>query len=61
MLPRAFLRKTWLAKMYDTEEWESIRARNGWVNIHNPGDDFRTFLDDQEKVIGDLMRQLGFL
>lgn len=50
-----------LAKMYDTEEWESIRARNGWVNIHNPSDDFRTFLDDQEKVIGDLMRQLGFL
>jgi len=50
-----------LAAMYDTEEWEAVRARNGWVNIHNPGDDFRTFLDEQEQVIGDLMRQLGFL
>ena len=50
-----------IAKMYDTPEWEEVRARNGWVNIHNPGDDFKTFLEDQEKVIGDLMKKLGFL
>jgi len=48
-------------KMYDTPEWEAVRARNGWVNIHNPGDDFKTFLEGQEKVIGDLMKKLGFL
>jgi putative tricarboxylic transport membrane protein len=47
--------------MYETPEWEAVRARNGWVNIHNNGDDFRVFLENQEKVIGDLMRQLGFL
>ena len=50
-----------IAKMYDTPEWEAVRARNGWVNIHNSGDDFRTFLEGQEKVIGDLMKKLGFL
>ena len=50
-----------LTKMYDTDAWEEVRARNGWVNIHNNGDDFRTFLENQEKVIGDLMRTLGFL
>ncbi|MEX0302460.1 MAG: tripartite tricarboxylate transporter substrate binding protein [Leisingera sp.] len=50
-----------LAKMYDTPEWEEVRARNGWVNIHNSGDDFRAFLEGQEKVIGDLMKELGFL
>ncbi len=50
-----------LAAMYDTEEWEAVRARNGWVNIHNSGDDFRTFLEAQETAIGDLMRTLGFL
>ena len=50
-----------LEKMYDTPEWETVRARNGWVNIHNSGDDFRTFLEAQEKVIGDLMTKLGFL
>ncbi|WP_425091103.1 tripartite tricarboxylate transporter substrate binding protein [Tropicimonas sp. S265A] len=50
-----------LAQMYDTEAWEEVRARNGWVNIHNSGEDFRTFLENQEKVIGDLMKTLGFL
>ena len=50
-----------LAKMYDTPEWEEVRARNGWVNIHNSGDDFKAFLENQETVIGDLMRKLGFL
>lgn len=50
-----------IEKMYDTPEWEEVRARNGWVNIHNSGDDFLKFLEDQEKVIGDLMKKLGFL
>lgn len=50
-----------IAAMYDTSEWETVRARNGWVNIHNPGDDFRVFLEEQETVIGDLMTKLGFL
>ncbi|MEM8803741.1 MAG: tripartite tricarboxylate transporter substrate-binding protein [Pseudomonadota bacterium] len=50
-----------LTKMYDTAEWEEVRARNGWVNIHNSGDEFRAFLEEQEKTIGDLMKTLGFL
>jgi len=50
-----------IAKMYSTPEWEAVRARNGWVNIHNPGDDFTVFLESQEKVIKDLMVKLGFL
>jgi putative tricarboxylic transport membrane protein len=48
-------------KMYETPEWEEVRARNGWVNIHNSGDDFLSFLEAQEKTIGDLMKKLGFL
>ena len=50
-----------LTKMYDTAEWEEVRSRNGWVNIHNSGDDFLTFLEAQEETIGDLMTKLGFL
>ncbi|MBS8228191.1 tripartite tricarboxylate transporter substrate binding protein [Vannielia litorea] len=50
-----------IAKMYETEEWEAVRARNGWVNIHNSGDDFKAFLEKQEQQIGDLMKKLGFL
>ena len=50
-----------IAKMYDTPEWEAVRARNGWVNIHNSGDDFTAFLENQETIIKDLMIKLGFL
>jgi putative tricarboxylic transport membrane protein len=50
-----------LGAMYKTPEWETVRARNGWVNIYNAGDDFTTFLEKQETVIGDLMKKLGFL
>ncbi len=50
-----------IAKMYETPEWEEIRAQNGWVNIHNSGDNFKAFLEEQESVIGDLMKKLGFL
>ncbi|MEM8686785.1 MAG: tripartite tricarboxylate transporter substrate-binding protein [Pseudomonadota bacterium] len=50
-----------IAAMYDTPEWEAVRARNGWVNIHNPGADFTAFLEKQEGIIKDLMTKLGFL
>ena len=50
-----------LEKMYTTPEWEAVRARNGWVNIFNPGDEFTAFLENQETVIASLMKKLGFL
>ncbi|RED52111.1 Bug family tripartite tricarboxylate transporter substrate binding protein [Aestuariispira insulae] len=50
-----------LEKMYATPEWEEVRKRNGWVEIYNPGDKFVSFLEGQEQVIGDLMKELGFL
>ncbi|MEM6848653.1 MAG: tripartite tricarboxylate transporter substrate-binding protein, partial [Pseudomonadota bacterium] len=50
-----------LAAMYETDAWAVVRDRNGWVEIFNPGADFTTFLEGQEKEIGDLMRELGFL
>jgi len=50
-----------LEAMYGTDEWEEVRARNGWVNIFNPGYKFHGFLEGQEKTIGDLMKKLGFL
>ncbi|WP_029058278.1 tripartite tricarboxylate transporter substrate binding protein [Stappia stellulata] len=50
-----------LEAMYETEAWETVRARNGWVNIFNPGEDFSAFLEKQEKEISSLMTELGFL
>ena len=50
-----------LGAVQDTEEWEEIRARNGWVEIYNPRGEFVSFLEKQEGEIGDLMKELGFL
>lgn len=50
-----------IAAMYGTPEWEAVRDRNGWVDIHNSGEDFAAFLENQEKVVKELMQKLGFL
>ena len=47
--------------MYAKPEREAARKRNGWVNIYSPGDDFVSFLEKREAVIGGLMKELGFL
>ena len=50
-----------LKKMYETPAWEKVRTRNGWEDLFKPGNEFSTFLEGQEKVIGELMDELGFL
>ena len=50
-----------LSAMYATPEWEAVRARNGWVNIHNDGAAFTAFLEKQEAEMKELMTKLGFL
>ena len=48
-----------LGKMYKTPEWETVRKRNGWVNIYNARADFVTFLEGQEKAMKALLAKLG--
>lgn len=50
-----------LEKMYATDEWKTIRDRYGWEENFIPQAQFMAFLEQQEQVIGDLMRELGFL
>ncbi len=50
-----------LGDMYATDAWKEVRDRNGWTEIYRPGPEFMSFLEGQEKVIGDLMKELGFL
>ncbi len=50
-----------LEAMYGTEEWATVRDRNGWVDIYNADGDFMAFLEKQEEEIAGLMRELGFL
>lgn len=48
-----------LKKMYSTDEWEVVRKRNGWVNIYKPGNEFISFLKEQETEIRKLRSILG--
>lgn len=44
-----------------TDAFEQVRARNGWSNLHIEGESFYQYLENQEREIGELMRELGFL
>ena len=50
-----------LAKMYQTKEWQTIRDKRGWQDLYRPGSEFSAFLEKQEKEIGAIMRELGFI
>ncbi|MDN3717782.1 tripartite tricarboxylate transporter substrate binding protein [Vibrio breoganii] len=50
-----------LTEMYSTDQWQVVRDRNGWIDNYKPDQDFYSFLEDQEKQMGSLMRELGFL
>lgn len=53
--------RSMLKQMYATPEWEEIRMQRGWQNLYQPGSEFYLFLEEQEKAIGSIMRELGFL
>jgi len=50
-----------LAAMQATPIWQTIRQRNGWVDIYRPGSEFIDLLETQEDQIGTLMQELGLL
>jgi len=50
-----------LTELMQTEEFEAVRARNGWAILFQSGAEFYRFLEQQERDIGQMMRDLGFL
>ncbi len=44
-----------------TPEWETVRARNAWVNIYNPEGKFVSFLEKQTEEMTALMKKLGVI
>ena len=53
--------KNTIARVIKTPAFEEVRSRNGWALLHYEGEDFYHFLEQQEREIAKLMRQLGFL
>ena len=50
-----------LGDVQKTPEWETVRARNAWVNIYNPDKKFVEFLETQTKEMTALMKKLGVI
>ena len=50
-----------LGDVQKTPEWETVRKRNAWVNIYNPGSKFDSFLKKQTKEMTKLMKKLGVI
>ncbi len=51
-----------LGKMYKTDEWQVVRDRNGLrIDNYKADQDFAFLEDQEEKQMGDLVRELGFL
>lgn len=55
-------KKTWidaLTKMHDSKAWKDEEAKRGWTDAFQTGDEFGTFLKEQDTEVADILKQLG--
>ncbi|MFJ7292895.1 Bug family tripartite tricarboxylate transporter substrate binding protein [Streptomyces collinus] len=55
-------KQTWidaLTKMHDSDEWKTQLEKNGWVDAFQTGDEFGSYLTEQDKAVADLLAELG--
>ncbi|MFC5589359.1 Bug family tripartite tricarboxylate transporter substrate binding protein [Sporosarcina soli] len=48
-----------LQEMIETDEWKAELERNGWESEYRNSEDFTKYLEDQDKVIVELLTALG--
>ncbi|MBO9519973.1 MAG: tripartite tricarboxylate transporter substrate binding protein [Nocardioidaceae bacterium] len=48
-----------LEKMHDSAGWEKALTDNGWTDAFETGDDFATFLHEQDARVADTLKALG--
>ena len=47
-----------LDELVETDEWKAELERNGWQSEYRNAEDFTTYLEDQDKVIVELLTAL---
>jgi putative tricarboxylic transport membrane protein len=55
-------KKVWidaLTKMHDTQAWKDEEKSKGWTDAFETGDEFGTFLKEQDTSVADILKQLG--
>ena len=48
-----------LTKMHDSKAWKDELATKGWTDSFETGDEFGTFLKEQDTAVADILKQLG--
>ena len=57
-------KKVWvdaLTKMHDSKGWKDELTKRGWTDAFVPGEEFGTFLTDQDKAVADILKSLGLV
>ena len=50
-----------LKKLHKTDLWKKTLVHHGWIDNYKNSQDFKIFLNEQEKQIHTLMQELGFI
>lgn len=48
-----------LTAMHDSAAWQDELEKQGWTDAFVTGDDFGTFLEDQDRMVADTLQRLG--
>jgi len=51
----------YLETMHETEDWQQTLTDNGWTDDFKTGDDFETFLQEQDERVSTTLDDLGLL
>ncbi len=50
-----------LTKMHDTQAWKDEEAKRGWTDAFETGDDFSSFLKEQDASVAEILKKLGLV
>ena len=50
-----------LTKMHDSQAWKDEEAKRGWTDAFQTGDEFGTFLKEQDTSVADILKELGLV
>jgi putative tricarboxylic transport membrane protein len=48
-----------VAELRGSKEWKAALKKNGWTDAYLPGDKFGTFMNSENKRVGDVLSSLG--
>lgn len=51
----------YLQEMHDSPEWQQALEDNGWIDAFKTGDEFGTFLEEQDARVASTLKELGLI